>query len=92
MAIDQAHEQNNAYVKGDGGAVGLMDDTAALRRWSIAGPELSRLIQEFHTTVEGNDDANVKETHHEEYPSFQKVFKEQVLRLKKSHRRYGKSI
>ena len=81
MAIDQAHEQNNAYVKGDGGAVGLMDDTAALRRWSIAGPELSRLIQQFHTTVEGNDDANVKETHHEEYPSFQKVFTEQVKKV-----------
>ena len=25
MAIDQAHEQNNAMVKGDGGAVGLTE-------------------------------------------------------------------
>ena len=32
IAIDQAHEQNNASVKGDG-AVGLTENTAALRRW-----------------------------------------------------------
>ena len=32
IAIDQAHEQNNASVKDDGGAVGLMENPAALRR------------------------------------------------------------
>ena len=26
IAIDQAHEQNNAVIKGDGGAVGLTED------------------------------------------------------------------
>ena len=31
MAIDQAHEQNNASVKGDGGAIGLTEDPSALR-------------------------------------------------------------
>jgi len=30
IAIDQAHEQNNASVKGDGGAVGLTENLAAL--------------------------------------------------------------
>ena len=47
MAIDQAHEQNNAVVKGDGGAIGLTEDPSALRRWMVAGPELSRLVNEF---------------------------------------------
>ena len=28
MAIDQCHEQNNAVVKGSGGAIGLMDNPA----------------------------------------------------------------
>ena len=28
--IDQAHEQNNAYIKGDGGAVGLIDNPNTL--------------------------------------------------------------
>ncbi|KAG1697675.1 hypothetical protein GQR58_005903 [Nymphon striatum] len=47
IAIDQAHEQNNACIKGDGGAVGLTDNPAALRRWMIAGPEVARVIEEF---------------------------------------------
>jgi len=47
MAIDQAHEQSNAVVKGDGGAIGLTEDSAALRRWMVAGPEISRLVGEF---------------------------------------------
>ena len=31
IPIDQAHEQNNALIKGDGGAVGLTDNPSALR-------------------------------------------------------------
>ena len=53
IAIDQAHEQNNALVKGDGGAIGLTEDPAALRRWMVAGPEISRLIEES-TGICGN--------------------------------------
>ena len=44
MAIDQAHEQNNAASKG---AIGLTEDPSALRRWMVAGPELSRLVNTF---------------------------------------------
>ena len=47
IQIDQAHEQNNACIKGDGGAVGLTDNPAAFRRWMIAGPETARVIEEF---------------------------------------------
>ena len=39
IAIDQAHEQNNACIKEDGGAVGLTDNPSALLRWMVAGPE-----------------------------------------------------
>ena len=42
ISIDHAHEQNNAHIKGDGGAVGLADNPRALRRWMIAGPEVAR--------------------------------------------------
>lgn len=31
--LDHNHEQENAAVKGDGGAVGLTENEAALRRW-----------------------------------------------------------
>ncbi len=43
MAIDQAHEQYNAVIKGDVGAIGLTEDPAALRRWMVAGTEVSRM-------------------------------------------------
>lgn len=51
IALDQAHEQVNALVKGDGGAVGLTENSGALRRWMVAGPELSRMIQEFEEST-----------------------------------------
>ena len=51
IPIDQAHEQNNACVKGDGEAVGLTDDPSALRRWMVAGPEIARMIDEFENLV-----------------------------------------
>ena len=50
MAIDQAHEQNNAVVKGDGGAVGLTKNPSALKHWMTCGPEMARLMVEFEDT------------------------------------------
>ena len=52
MAIDQAHEQKNALVKGDGGAVGLTENPAALWRCMVSGPEMDRVIAEFQATSE----------------------------------------
>ena len=54
IAIDQAHEQNNAAVKGGGGAVGLTENPVALHRWMVSGPEVARAINEFQTTKEIN--------------------------------------
>lgn len=52
LAIDHAHEQNNASVKGDGGAVGLTENPSALRRWMVSGPEMACLhdwrVREFY--------------------------------------------
>ena len=47
MAIDQAHEQANAVIKGEGGAIGVTEDPSALRRWILAGPEVSLLATEY---------------------------------------------
>ena len=55
IAIDQAHEQNNAAVKGDGGAVRLIQNPEALRRWAVAGPELARLIAEFDKSMDASN-------------------------------------
>ena len=35
------------FMKGSGGAVGLMQNPTALRKWLLAGPEQARLIEEF---------------------------------------------
>ena len=73
IPIDQAHEQNNALVKGDGGAVGLTDNPSALRRWMIAGPEIARVIEEFEgSELSGN--GRVDTHHHDQTASVQKAF------------------
>ena len=72
IAIDQAHEQNNKVVKGDGRAVGLIEDPSALRRWMVSGPEISRLIEQF----EYDDPISVRADfrHHEETEAHQHSF------------------
>ena len=74
IALDHAHEQVNAVVKGEGGAVGLTENPGALRRWMVAGPELSRMVQEF----EGNFSTE-EYVHHEQKLGIQNAFSKDVL-------------
>ena len=62
IALDHAHEQVNASVKGDGGAVGLTENPGALRRWMVAGPEIARMIDEFESFFPSTD--SEAKTHH----------------------------
>ena len=55
------HGKENANVIGEGGAVGLTENPSALRRWMVAGPELSRMIQEF----EGSNNQTEENDYHE---------------------------
>ena len=73
LAIDHAHEQNNAVIKGDGGAIGLTEDSGALRRWMVAGPEVSRLVAGYEAKS-GVKDAAFSSKHHEQTKSAQKSF------------------
>lgn len=79
----QAHEQNNAVIKGDGGAVGLTDNPSALRRWMVGGPKICRVIQEFQTSLGVNQGSlSVPgESHHEQRKRFQENFKSDVASL-----------
>lgn len=88
VAIDQAHEQNNAIIKGDGGAVGLTEDEKALRRWMVAGPEVSRLVSTYET-VSGAKDATKSTRHHEEGETFQHTFFEKTQKLTTVMREMG---
>ena len=68
IVLDHAHEQVNASVKGQGGAVGLTENPAALRRWMVAGPELKVSF----TVSEERD-------HHEQKPGVQSTFLKDVV-------------
>ena len=84
IPIDQAHEQNNKIVKGDGGAIGLTESSSQLLRWMVAGPEISRIINEFKFSEEWmkkrhGEGPNVR--HHEQMSSVQVTFQNQVKSL-----------
>ena len=63
IAIDQAHDQNNASVKGYGGAVSLTENPAALCCSIVCGPEIARLLQEFERAIEKSE--SIDRRHHE---------------------------
>lgn len=88
LAIDQAHEQNNAVVKDDGGAVGLTESPAALQRWMVCGPEMARLLNEFEMSLD-NAQSTPDIRHHEQRPGVQKSFVHDVKLLKSTFDEYG---
>ena len=79
IAIDQGHEQNNAAVKDDGGAVGLTESPAALKRWMVSRPEMARVIGEFEAATEKRKKLDPQ--HHEEAKHVQKAFERDVRSL-----------
>ena len=88
IPMDQNHEQNNAHIKDDGGAVGLTSDPNALRRWMVCGPEVARAVVEFE---DGNLQMhNENDTsHHEQTPSVQRSFLKDVQSLLASFEDFG---
>ena len=77
MAIDQAHEQYNAVIKGDVGAIGLTEDPAALRRWMVAGTEVSRLLAAYEA-MSRTIYIRIESRHHEANVGDQAAFFENV--------------
>ena len=76
LALDQAHDQADANVKSDGGAVGLTDNPNALQRWIVAGPEISIMVAEFEDgTIHGST------KHHEQTTAVQTTFAKEVKAL-----------
>ena len=79
IGIDQAHEHNNALIKGEGGAIGITENPSALLRWMVAGPEISHVIQEYEAASQVKQ--NVKSKHHEDTPAAQLRFHKEVKDL-----------
>ena len=80
MATNQAHEQDNAVITADGGAIGITEDPSALRRWMVAGPEVSHLVAQ-HEAASKAKETSEHASHHEQTQQAQKVFLERVKRL-----------
>ena len=77
-------------VKGTSGAVGLTENPCALKRWTIAGPEQARILTELEDQfMESKKDSH---KHHEQTPSPQQAFKNQVNQLSKGHRKHRESF
>ena len=72
QAHDQAHEQCNALVKGNGGAVGFASNPGALRQEVTAGPQIARLLKSFkHSMTSKSADCMDR---HEQSHAPQKAF------------------
>ena len=81
LALDHAHEQNNAIVKDYGIAVGLTGNPGALRRWAVAGPEMARLCNIFEDSIERIRKRVNEDFHHEQKRSVQNAFMNDVKTL-----------
>ena len=67
-------------IKGDGGAVGMLQNPKALLRWTVAGPEISRATEEFEANcLSDSGKTNLK--HHELTLSAQSTFANEVRHL-----------
>ena len=59
MGEDQAHEQHNKIIKGDGGGVGLFDNYHALLEWSLTVPYISQMLDsELHQNDQSHREGN----------------------------------
>ena len=80
IPIDQAHEQENAYVKGSGCCTGLTENPTAFRHWMLSGPEMARYAYSDHPRSFQN---------HEQGFSAQITFQKQVNNLIEMIRKIG---
>src|SRR6218665_3155845 len=78
ISIDQAHEQLNALIKGDGRAIDQTENDATFGRWIIVGHEVIRLLEDFED-ISTSGFKNQK--HHESTAAFQKKYKKDVESL-----------
>jgi len=82
LGIDQAHDQANALIKGDGGVIDVTEDPSALRRWMVADPEVSHLVSQYEV-LSGTKDAKGSTIHHEQTIPPQTAFIEKIGTLTK---------
>ncbi|XP_063543982.1 uncharacterized protein LOC134754187 isoform X2 [Cydia strobilella] len=80
IALDQAHEQINAILKGDGGMIGITENADSLRKWIIAAPELAALIESFESEILPTESVH-DYRHHSDTAANQELFMCEVKSL-----------
>ena len=81
IPMDQAHEQSNKTVKGEGGFTGRAEDHSQLLRWMVLGPDIARAIEEFGQSQDLLDVCSENPAdchHHDQTKSVQQTFITQV--------------
>ena len=86
IAYDQAHEQLNKVIKGEGGIIALTENERASSQLLITAPEVARLISEFESEKYNADSGKL---HHEQTPSTQTAFLSEVKLLLNAIDRMG---
>ena len=74
------HEQINAKIKCVRGATGLSENDASLAKWLIAGPEVSRMVEEFEDRNRLPEWGEILE-HHDSNASAQKHFTAHIKKI-----------
>ena len=86
MGLDQIHEQNNAVIKGTGGAIPYLnrEDESALARWSLCLHELTSIISEYEGDEEMDFNNIEASHHHEDTATFKTRYSKDVCRLEEA--------
>ena len=89
ISDDQAHEQNNKIVKGNGGAIGIFDSPISLAKWMISGPDIAHMISIFEEDAIHSKPESPEYKHHENTESFENRFRKNFLSLKEEFIKAG---
>lgn len=89
IGLDHNHEQLNSIIKGVGGAIGLTESDASLKRWVVTGPEVSRLLEEFESSTADVEMPSSNKEHHNANKTSQKTFREDIDKLEKAFTEFG---
>ena len=77
IAIDHAHKQNNKCVKGDGGVIGITENSSQLLRWMVSGPEVARVVNEMSYIENGKfNESKFKTNRHKHVNNLCSTFSE----------------
>ena len=83
IGVDQAHKQNNKLVKIDRGAIGIFENPEPLLRWSVTGPTVAKMRDEY------NNLSSAESKHHEDIKAVEDDFRDDVSSVHDAFHEFG---